>query len=154
MDSFGEVFTPIHDRAANIASAGRAQKSEIRQSSAIVTWSGTPRLSFRWGCSPVRSKILAGSACAASPVPAALGPSEESSSSSETTCLPVSRRSPLQGPHGFDRIGCRVAHPAGNRLVVEALHVLQGEFASRDVAAYLLDDAVMIDQGFAYPAVK
>jgi hypothetical protein len=81
--------------------------------------------------------------------------------------LTVSRRSPLQGPHCFDRIGCRIAHPARNRLVVEAIHVLlrrnaesrgfaakQGEFASRDVGAYLLDHSVMIDQGFGDPAIK
>jgi hypothetical protein len=88
--------------------------------------------------------------------------------SSETGLpLPICRRSPLQGPHGFDCIGCRVAHPARNRLVVEALHVLlrrnaesrgfaakQGEFASRDVGADLLDYAVMIDQGFGDPAIK
>jgi hypothetical protein len=80
---------------------------------------------------------------------------------------PFSRRSPLQGPHGFDRVGCRIAHAASNRLVIEALHVMlrrnaesrgfaakQGEFASRDVGAYLLDHAVMIDQRFDYPAIK
>jgi hypothetical protein len=51
-----------------------------------------------------------------------------------------------------------IAHAAGNRLIVEAVHVLlrrnaesrgfaakQGEFASRDVGTYLLDYAVMID---------
>jgi hypothetical protein len=73
--------------------------------------------------------------------------------------LAISRRSPLQGPHGFERVGCRIAHPARNRLVVEALHALlrrtaesrgsaakQGEFTSRDVGADLLDDPVMINQ--------
>jgi hypothetical protein len=37
------------------------------------------------------------------------------------------------------RLRCRITHPARNRLVVEALHVLQGEFPSRDVGADLLD---------------
>jgi hypothetical protein len=37
---------------------------------------------------------------------------------------------------------------------MEALHVLQGEFASRDVGAYLLDHAMMIDQRFRYPAIN
>jgi hypothetical protein len=60
----------------------------------------------------------------------------------------------LQGQHGFDRVGCRIADPARNRLVVEGVHVLQGEFASRDVGSYFLDHAVMSDQGFGYPAVK
>jgi len=54
----------------------------------------------------------------------------------------------------IDRVGCRIAHAAGNRLVVEALHVLHGEFASRDVGTYLLDYAVTIDQGFGDPAIK
>ena len=54
----------------------------------------------------------------------------------------------------IDRVGCRIAHAAGNRLVVEALHVLHGEFASRDVGTYLLDYAVMIHQGFGDPAIK
>jgi hypothetical protein len=44
--------------------------------------------------------------------------------------LSIPRRSPLQGRHSFDCIGCRIAHPAGNRLIVEAPHVLQSEFAS------------------------
>jgi hypothetical protein len=69
--------------------------------------------------------------------------------------LPVFRRT----PHVFERVGRRIAHPARNRLVVEALHVLlrrtaesrgsaakQGEFTSRDVGADLLDDPVMINQ--------
>jgi hypothetical protein len=60
----------------------------------------------------------------------------------------------LQGRHGFDRIGRRVAQPACNRLIVESLHVLQGEFASRNIGADLLDYAVMIDQGFRYPAIN
>jgi hypothetical protein len=34
-------------------------------------------------------------------------------------------------------------------LIVEAIHVLQGEFASRNVGADLLDHAGMIDQGSA-----
>ena len=55
---------------------------------------------------------------------------------------------------GFDRLGCRIVHPAGNRPIVEALDVLEGEFASRDVGADLLDDTVMIDQGFGDPAIK
>jgi hypothetical protein len=53
----------------------------------------------------------------------------------------------IAAAHDLDRVGCRVAYPARNRLVVEALHVLQGEFASRDVTVDLLDYAVMIDQG-------
>lgn len=38
-DSFGEVFRPIRDRAlfANIASAGRAQKSEVGAQSSVVS---------------------------------------------------------------------------------------------------------------------
>jgi len=59
--------------------------------------------------------------------------------------LPVSWRAPLQRPHGLDRIGCRVAHPAGNRLVVEAVDVLQREFARREVGTDLLDDTMMLD---------
>jgi hypothetical protein len=58
-------------------------------------------------------------------------------------------RSPLQGPHRFDRIGCRIADPAGDRLVVEALYVLEVEFASRDVDTDLLDHAVMLDPASA-----
>ena len=60
----------------------------------------------------------------------------------------------MQGRDCFDRVGCRVTHAAGNRLVIEALHVLQGEFASRDVGAYFLDDSVMIDQSFGDPAIE
>jgi hypothetical protein len=37
----------------------------------------------------------------------------------------------LQGPHGFDRVDRLIAQPARNRLVIEALHVLQGEFGSQ-----------------------
>jgi hypothetical protein len=59
----------------------------------------------------------------------------------------------LQGPYGFDRVSCRIAHPARNRLVVE-VHVLQGKFASRDVRAYLFDHPVMIDQGLGDPAIN
>jgi hypothetical protein len=56
--------------------------------------------------------------------------------------------------HGFDRVGCRIAYSAGNRLIVEALDVLEGEFASRDVRAYLFDHPVMIDQGFGDTAIE
>jgi len=52
----------------------------------------------------------------------------------------------LQGPHGFDRVDCRIAHPTRNRPVVEALHVLQGEVASRDVGTDLLDHTMTVDQ--------
>jgi hypothetical protein len=52
--------------------------------------------------------------------------------------------SPLQGPHRFYRIGHRIAHPSRNRLVIEALHILQGQFTSRDIGTYLLDHAVMM----------
>jgi hypothetical protein len=78
----------------------------------------------------------------------------------------VRRYRPLQ-PHRLDRIGSRIAHAAGNRLVIEALDVLlrrnaesrgfaakQGEIASRNVGTDLLDHAVMIDQGFGYPAIE
>jgi hypothetical protein len=41
----------------------------------------------------------------------------------------------LQGQHAFDCVGCRIADPARNRLIVEALHVLQGEFARWNVSA-------------------
>jgi hypothetical protein len=68
--------------------------------------------------------------------------------------LPISRCSPLQRRHCFDGVGCRATHATGNRLVIEAIHVLQRVFASRDVGAYLLDHAVMIDQGFGYPAIN
>ena len=102
------------------------------------------------------------------PGPAAIGLSREASIfRRKQACSAISRRSPLQGPHCFDRVSSRIAHAAGNRLVVKALHVLlrrnaesrgfaakQGEFASRDVGADLLDDTVMIDQGFGYPAVQ
>ena len=75
--------------------------------------------------------------------------------SSETGLpLPICRRSPLQGRHGFDRVGRRIAHSAGNRLIVKALDVLEGEFASGNVGADLLDHAVMIDQRFGYPAIE
>jgi hypothetical protein len=60
----------------------------------------------------------------------------------------------LQGRHGFDCVSCRIAEPTRNRLIVEAIHVLQGEFASRNIGADLLDNAVMIDQGFGYPAIN
>jgi hypothetical protein len=66
----------------------------------------------------------------------------------------VSRRFPFQRPHGFDRVGCRVAYPARNLLVVKAIHVLQCEFANRNVGAYLLNRAVMIDQGFGYQRLR
>jgi len=68
--------------------------------------------------------------------------------------LTLSRRSPLQGRHRLDRIGRRATHPSGDRLVIEALHVLQGEFASRNVSTYLLDDTVVFDQGLGYPAIQ
>jgi len=56
----------------------------------------------------------------------------------------------LQGPHGFDRSVAVSPTP----LVIEALHVLQSEFTSRYVGANLLDDTVMIDQGFCYRAIE
>jgi hypothetical protein len=68
--------------------------------------------------------------------------------------LGLPRRSPLQGPHGFDRIGCRIADTTGNWHVVEAFHVLESEFTSRYIGADLLDHTVMIDQGFCYPAIE
>jgi hypothetical protein len=53
-----------------------------------------------------------------------------------------------------DRVGSRIAHPTRNRLVVKALHILEGEFTSQDVSVYLLDHPVMIDQRFGYPAIN
>jgi hypothetical protein len=80
-------------------------------------------------------------------VRAALGPSEQSSFSSETGWpLPVCRRSPLQRPHGLIA-WVAVSPTPGNRLIVEALDVLEGEFASGNVGADLLDHAVMIRSG-------
>ena len=68
--------------------------------------------------------------------------------------LLVPRRSPRQRPHGFDRIGCRIAHSAGNRLVIEAVNVLHREFSRRNIGTDLFDHTVMIDQGFGNPAIE
>ena len=117
-------------------------------------WGWTPRLSLRW-VEPKRSQILAGS-----PVPLGRflrlwGLRNSRQSSSETGLpLPTCRCSTLQRPHGFDSVGCRVAHSAGNRQIVEALDVLEGKFASGNVGADLIDHAVMIDQSFGDPTIE
>jgi hypothetical protein len=67
---------------------------------------------------------------------------------------PGSRRSPLQEPHTFDGIGCGVAHPARDRLIGEALHVLQREFTSRMSGANLISHSMMIDQHLADPTIE
>jgi hypothetical protein len=120
----------------------------IRAPLCLLGW--TPRLSLRWGdCSPKCNQILAGSPLPLGRFLRLWGLRNSRQSSSETGLpLPTCQRSPLQRPHGFDRVGCRIAHSADNRLIVEALDVLESEFASGNVGADLLDHAVMIDQRF------
>jgi hypothetical protein len=80
--------------------------------------------------------------------------SKRDSSRETGPLLTVPRHSPLQGPHGFDRVGCRIAHSPRDRLVTEILDVLQIEFASRGVGADLLGDAVMLNQASAIQQLR